>query len=46
MTSGSVSLGANWKWSGDSAPTLKFPGVLVCHWNDTGGIASYTAGAS
>ena len=45
MTSGSVSLGANWKWSGGSAPTLKFPGVLVCHWNDTGGIASYTAGA-
>lgn len=46
MTSGSVSLGANWKWSGGRAPTLKFPGVLVCHWNDTGGIASYTAGAS
>lgn len=46
MTSGSVSLGANWKWSGGSAPTLKFPGVLVCHWNDTGGIATYTAGAS
>lgn len=46
MTSGSVSLGVNWKWSGGSAPTLKFPGVLVCHWNDTGGIASYTTGAS
>lgn len=46
LTSGSVSLEANWKWSGGSAPTLKFPGVLVCHWNDTGGIASYTAGAS
>lgn len=46
MTSGSVSLGVNWKWSGGRAPTLKFPGVLVCHWNDTGGIASYTAGAS
>lgn len=46
MTGGSVSLGVNWKWSGGSAPTLKFPGVLVCHWNDTGGIASYTAGAS
>lgn len=46
MTSGSVSLGVNWKWSGGSAPTLKFPGVLVCHWNDTGGIATYTAGVS
>lgn len=46
MTSGSVGLGAYWKWSGGSAPTLKFPGVLVCHWNDTGGIANYIAGAS
>lgn len=46
MTSGSVSLGADWKWSGGSAPTLKFPGVLVCHWNNTGGIANYIAGAS
>ena len=46
MTSGSVSLGVNWKWSGGSTPTLKFPGVLVCHWNDTGGIATYIAGAS
>lgn len=46
MTSGSVSLGANWVWSGGSAPTLKFPGVLVCHWNNTGGIATYTAGVS
>lgn len=46
MTSGSVSLGANWKWSGGSVPTLKFPGVLVCHWNNTGGIATYTAGVS
>lgn len=46
MTSGSASLGANWKWSGGSAPTLKFPGVLVCHWSDTGGIANYIAGAS
>lgn len=46
MTSGSVSLGVNWKWSGGSAPTLKFPGVLVCHWNDTGGIATYITGVS
>lgn len=46
MTSGSVKLGANWKWSDGSAPTLKFPGVLVCYWNDTGGIASYIAGVS
>lgn len=46
MTGGSVGLGAYWKWSGGSAPTLKFPGVLVCHWNDTGGIVTYIAGVS
>nr|DAQ74835.1 MAG TPA: hypothetical protein [Caudoviricetes sp.] len=47
MTGGVVNIdGANWKWAGGTAPTLKFPGVLVCHWNKTGGIANYVAGAS
>lgn len=46
MTGGSVSLAADWKWSGGGAPTLKFPGVLVCHWNATGGIANYIAGVA
>lgn len=45
MTGGSVTLGGSWKWVGNSAPTLKYPGVLACHWNNTGGIAVYTAGA-
>ena len=48
MTSGSVSLGSYWYWSGGKAPTLKYPGVLTCHWNggNNKGIAIYTAGAS
>lgn len=46
MTSGSVSLGLDWRWAGGNVPILKFPGVLVCHWNDTGGIANYIAGVS
>ena len=47
MAAGSVTLGSKWSWSGGSAPTLKFPGVLVCHWHGAinHGIASYIAGA-
>lgn len=48
MTAGTVTLGSNWVWSGGKAPTLKFPGILTCHWNggNSKGIAIYTAGAS
>ena len=46
MLAGSVTLGSKWVWAGGRTPTLKFPGVLVCHWNNTGGIANYIAGAS
>lgn len=46
MLMGSVTLGSKWVWAGGSTPTLKFPGILVCHWNHTGGIANYIAGAS
>lgn len=48
MTAGTVTLGSNWVWSGGKAPTLKYPGVLTCHWNggNNKGIASYIAGAS
>lgn len=46
MSMGSVTLGSKWVWAGGSAPTLKFPGILVCHWNHTGGIANYITGAS
>lgn len=49
MVGGSVSLSGNyWAWSGGKAPELKFPGVLVCHWNGwiPKGIASFISGAS
>lgn len=48
MTAGTVTLDSNWVWSGGKAPTLKFPGVLICHWNggNDKGIVIYTAGAS
>ena len=49
MVGGSVSLSGNyWVWSGGKAPELKFPGVLVCHWNGMlpRGIASFISGTS
>lgn len=49
MAGGSVSLsGIYWAWSGGKAPELKFPGVLVCHWNGqiVKGIASFISGTS
>ena len=49
MAGGSVSLsGGYWAWSGGKAPELKFPGVLVCHWNGwlPKGIASFISGTS
>lgn len=48
MTAGTVTLGSSWVWSGGKAPTLKYPGILTCHWNggNSKGIAIYTAGAS
>ena len=49
MLGNSVSLSGNyWAWSGGKAPELKFPGVLVCHWNGwiPKGIASFISGAS
>lgn len=41
-----VILGNEWVWAGGKAPTIKVPGVLVFHWNNSGGIAIHTAGAS
>lgn len=49
MTGGRVSLSGNaWAWAGGEAPELRFPGILVCHWNGqiTRGIASFISGAS
>lgn len=41
-----VGLASKWKWAGGSIPIIKCPGVLVLHWNNTGGIANYVGGVS
>lgn len=46
IANGSVGLASKWKWVGGNAPTMKFPGVLVLHWNNEGGIANYVGGVS
>lgn len=48
MTHGTIETGnaPEWHWAGGEAPTLKFPGVLVCHWNGTSGILNYIAGVA
>ena len=46
MVNGSVSLDTSWLWAGGKAPTLKYPGVLVVHWHNEGGIANYIAGVA
>lgn len=46
MTQGSVTLGSGWVWVGGTAPTLKFPGLLILHNSNGSGIANFITGAS
>lgn len=46
MTQGSVTLGSGWAWVGGTAPTLKFPGLLILHNSNGIGIANFITGAS
>lgn len=46
MAVGFVTLGTNWSWVGGEAPELKYPFLLVCHWNKNQGIAGIVAGAA
>lgn len=46
MTQGSVTLGSGWVWVGGTAPTLKFPGLLILHNSHGSGIANFITGAS
>lgn len=34
-----------WKWVGGSAPQIKSPGLLVCHWNNDSGLINFLSGA-
>ena len=46
LSAGTVSLGTNWSWVGGEAPELKYPCLLVCHWNQDKGIAGIVAGVA
>lgn len=46
MSAGTVTLGTNWAWVGGGAPELKYPCLLVCHWNQDKGIAGIVAGVA
>lgn len=46
MTQGSVTLHSGWVWAGGTAPTLKFPGLLILHNIHGSGIANFITGAS
>lgn len=44
LSAGTVTLGTNWSWVGGEEPELKYPCLLVCHWNQDKGIAGIVAG--
>lgn len=46
LSAGTVTLGTNWAWVGGEAPVLKYPCLLVCHWNQDKGIAGIIAGVA
>lgn len=46
LSAGTVTLGTNWYWVGGEAPELKYPCLLVCHWNQDKGIAGIVAGVA
>lgn len=46
MSAGTVKLSTNWSWVGGEASELKYPCLLVCHWNQDKGIAGIVAGVA
>lgn len=46
LSAGTVTLGTNWSWVDGEAPELKYPCLLVCHWNQDKGIAGIVAGVA
>lgn len=46
LSAGTVTLETNWAWVGGEAPELKYPCLLVCHWNQDKGIAGIVAGVA
>lgn len=46
LSAGTVTLETNWAWVGGEEPELKYPCLLVCHWNQDKGIAGIVAGVA
>lgn len=46
MSAGTITLESNWTWVGGEAPELKYPCLLVCHWNQDKGIVGIVAGVA
>lgn len=46
LSAGTVTLGTNWAWVDGEVPELKYPCLLVCHWNQDKGIAGIVAGVA
>lgn len=46
MSAGTVTLESNWTWANGEDPTLSFPCLLICHWNNDKGIAGVVKGAA
>lgn len=46
LSAGTVTLGTNWSWVDGADPQLKYPCLLVCHWNQDKGVAGIIAGVA
>lgn len=46
LSAGTVTLETNWSWVDGAAPQLKYPCLLVCHWNQDKGVAGIIAGVA
>lgn len=46
MSAGTITLESNWTWVDGEAPELKYPCLLVCHWNQDKGIAGIVTGVA
>lgn len=46
MSAGSASFTGSWSWVGGKVPEFKYPGLLVCHWNNDQGLINYISGAA
>lgn len=46
LAAGTVTIGTKWSWVSGEAPELKYPCLLVCHWNHDKGFVGIVAGVA